>query len=93
MTTVKLFPRITKQMALAIAQPIFDVKASELKFHAARPQNCFAPYGVPTDVPCWWVIGSWGGKDSEYFLRSSRIMVISRVTGEILFDGDANDEG
>jgi len=92
MTNVKPFPRITKQMAITIAQPIFDVKACELKFHTARPRRTAIYMNTPA-APCWWVIGPWGGKDSEYFLRGSRLMVISRVTGEIIYDGDAGDEG
>lgn len=92
MTNIKPFPRITKQMALAIAQPIFNVDAGELKFHAAQPRRC-ALYMERPNVPCWWVIGPWSSKGFEYVLRSSRLVVISRVTGEIFYDGDAGDEG
>ncbi|WFB36804.1 putative molybdenum carrier protein [Kiritimatiellota bacterium B12222] len=49
-------------------------------------------YGKPTD-PNWVIRAPWNdGKDGT-MLRSSRVILISKLTGEILHDGEANDEG
>ncbi len=45
------------------------------------------------DEPCWYVIAPWGDGMDGSRLRSSRIVIISRKTGRMLYDGSANDEG
>jgi hypothetical protein len=42
-------------------------------------------------LPCWFLMFS----DEEIItrLQSSRLVAISKNTGEIIYDGDANDEG
>ncbi len=46
-------------------------------------------YNAPKD-PCWYAIVL---EDFPIMLDSSRILCISRETGEILYDGSAGDEG
>jgi hypothetical protein len=87
---IKQFPPITKQMALEIAQRAFNVQKQQLNCYANMPERCH-PYGINVDEPCWYVVGPWN--DGILALRSSRLVVISRVTGTILYDGDASDEG
>ena len=84
------FPPITLQMALEIAQRVFNIQDREFKCYANMPERLH-PYNVNPDGPCWYVLGAWD--DRQHVLRSSRLVVISRVTGAILFDGDAGDEG
>jgi hypothetical protein len=52
------------------------------------PDNCGA-HNRPTN--CWFLMFS----DEEIItrLQSSRLVAISKNTGEIIYDGDANDEG
>jgi hypothetical protein len=40
---------------------------------------------------CWFVLSS--EEEIIIRLRSSRFVAISKSTGEIVYDGDANDEG
>jgi hypothetical protein len=50
------------------------------------PDNC-AVYNRPTN--CWFLLFS----DEEFAarLQSSRLVAVSKNTGEIIYDGDAND--
>jgi hypothetical protein len=52
------------------------------------PDNCGVP-NRPTN--CWFLLFS----DEEIItrLQSSRLVAVSKNTGEIIYDGDANDEG
>jgi hypothetical protein len=52
------------------------------------PDNCGVP-NRPAD--CWFVLFS----DEKIItrLQSSRLVAVSKNTGEIIYDGDANDEG
>jgi hypothetical protein len=52
------------------------------------PDNC-AVNNRPTN--CWFLLFS----DEEIITRvqSSRLVAVSKNTGEIIYDGDANDEG
>lgn len=49
-------------------------------------------YNMPNE-PCWYVVAPWGDGMDGSMLRSSRIVIISRKTGRVLYDGSANDEG
>ena len=84
------FPPITRKMALEITQRACNVQDREFKCHTNKPER-FHPYNVNLDEPCWYVYAPWD--DEILALRSSRVVVISRVTGAILYDGDAGDEG
>jgi hypothetical protein len=88
--TVKKFPPITKQRALAIAARAFIPHGGQFKCYSQKPDSCRI-YGINTDQPCWYVYSPWA--DGMLALRSSRVMVISRLTGKILYDGSAGDEG
>lgn len=88
--TVKKFPSITKQCALAIAERAFIHHGGQFECYSQKPDSCRL-YGFNTDHPCWYIYAPWA--DGMLALRSSRVMVISRLTGKILYDGSAEDEG
>jgi hypothetical protein len=52
------------------------------------PDNC-AVYNPPTN--CWFILFSENPFPMR--LQSSRLVAISKSTGEIVCDGSANDEG
>jgi hypothetical protein len=52
------------------------------------PDNC-AVYNPPTN--CWFILFS--ESPFQWRLQSSRLVAISKSTGEIVYDGSANDEG
>ena len=85
---VKKFPPITKQLALAIAARAFPPHDGQFKCYSQKPDNCLI-YVTWTDQPCWYVYVPW--EDEVLSLRSSRVMVISRLTGDILYNGSAGD--
>jgi len=58
--------------------------------------------GLPANVhvysaadldPCWCVFVPWGDGLDGSMLRSSRIILVSKQTGKVTYDGSANDEG
>ncbi len=91
--TLCLFPPVTRRMALDIAkQALAQSVASEpLICHGRKPEQ-FHIYANPPE-PCWWVQAPWGDGCSEYALRSSRLILVGRMTGIVHYDGSANDEG
>jgi len=59
--------------------------------HSRKPAqfNIYANF----PEPCWWVQVPWNDEKDENVIRSSRVIVIDRQTGKILYDGPAGDEG
>lgn len=43
--------------------------------------------------PCWAFRAPWGKETDLMLIRPSRMILISKRTGQILYDGSANDEG
>lgn len=41
---------------------------------------------------CWYVFCPWYDGQDGMMLRSSRVVIVSKKTGEILYDGSALDE-
>jgi len=89
-TKIKQFPRITKQKALEIAAQMCMRNIGEFKCYSKKPESCRI-YGINPADPCWYVYPPQD--DEQAVLRSSRVIVISRVNGEIIYDGSAGDEG
>jgi hypothetical protein len=54
------------------------------------PVNC-SSYGLPKQ-DCWYVLCS-AHPSHVYMICSSRVVAISKATGEVVYDGSANDEG
>lgn len=90
---VRLFPPVTQDMALAIARQALaqPVTAAPLICHARKPAH-FSIYAEFPE-PCWWIQVPWNDESGQPVLRSSRVIVIGRQTGRILYDGTAGDEG
>ena len=47
----------------------------------------------PDDLPAWVVFVPWFDGQDGKCLRSSHVIIISKVDGRVLYDGDAGDEG
>ena len=54
------------------------------------PSNCHI-YGLPKE-DCWYVLCS-DHPSQFHMICSSRLVAISKATGEVVYDGAANDEG
>ena len=87
---IRPFPPITKQKALGIAMQVCKGDRKEFHCYSKKPEN-FTIYAIIPDEPCWYVCTSWD--DNPPILRSSRLIVISRLTGQVFYDGSAGDEG
>lgn len=89
-SSVSPFPAITKQKALEIATQVCKTDRREFHCYSKKPKN-FVIYATFPDEPCWYVSATWD--DALHMLRSSRVIVISRMTGKVFYDGSAGDEG
>ena len=87
---IRKFPPITKQKALEIAAQVCKSDRKEFHCYSKKPKNC-AIYATFPGEPCWYVSAAWD--DAPLTLRSSRMIVISRMTGKVFYDGSAGDEG
>ena len=87
---IKPFPPITKQKALEIVAQVCKGDRKEFHCYSKKPKK-FTIYAIIPDEPCWHVSTVWD--DNSIGLQSSRVIVISRVTGKVFYDGSAGDEG
>lgn len=90
---VRLFPPVTQRMALDIARQALaqSVESHRLMCHGRKPARFNIYANLPE--PCWWVQVPWNDENEGNMIRSSRVIVIGRQTGKVLYDGPAGDEG
>jgi len=86
-----LSPRATRQRALQIVAAACKCDSERLVIHGTQPDNCHI-YGAPAE-PCWFVYAPWENGMDGLVLRSSRVILVSKLNGAILYDGSASDEG
>jgi hypothetical protein len=80
---------ISRDQALAMFHERYPQgTVNRVEISDTLPTRCCL-YNAPTDS--WFVLFS----TDEFLdrLQSGRLMAISKTTGEIVYDGDANDEG
>lgn len=65
--------------------------AGRLVCYRTKPDNFRIYANLPE--PCWYVLAPWGDGRDEWSLRSSRVIVVGKVTGTIHYDGSVGDEG
>ena len=89
----RFFPLSERQaLKIAIAECSKKCRPDERAFRASKERpNIYIPNSYPIGEPCWYVFAPWG--DNLAMLRSSRVIVVSKITGAVLYDGSANDEG
>lgn len=76
---------------MQIAAAVCKCDSARLTIHDTQPDNCHL-YNVPAE-PCWFVYAPWQEGKDDLGLRSSRVILVSKRNGAILFDGSAHDEG
>lgn len=87
---IKPFPPITAAQALEIAQgQCKRIEEKEFIVNGRKPRR-FNPYGDFPDAPCWYVQVC---TKHPTVICSSGMIMISRLTGEVLFKGSMGDEG
>jgi len=82
---------ISKKKAIEIARKACIPRPDRFVCKDRKPDNCRI-YNMPSE-PCWFVYAPWLYEGEGMGLRSSRVILVSKLTGKILYDGSANDEG
>jgi hypothetical protein len=92
---------IDKQKAVQIACKKANCNIEDLHIYSTPPQTnlYFSGPILPPDEKesamddCWHITVPWNDGKNKMMLRSSRIIIISKETGKVVYDGDAGDEG
>lgn len=79
--------RLARRAAIRAGAPKDEVRVLD----GAAEKLCI--YSVTALEPFWCVYVPWGDGCDGRMLRSSRVLLVSKFTGRILYDGSANDEG
>lgn len=82
---------VSEADAADIAREICSLKPESFSVHSSMPPRA-AVYGCPRE-PSWYVVVTRDDERRGQIFGSSRLIIISRQTGEVLYDGSANDEG
>jgi hypothetical protein len=88
---VRLFPPVSKRQAALIAKKAVNPFDQKFRVYNKLPEKVHG-YNLPTE-PCWYVLTSWNDGLDGTILRSSRLLMVSKVSGKLLHDGPAGDEG
>lgn len=88
-----MFQPVSRSDALRIASQVLvtDVLGISLICHGTKPENCRI-YKAPSE-PCWYIYVPWPDDNGMVVLRSSRVILVGKLTGIIHYDGSAGDEG
>lgn len=86
----KIFMRVGKRKAIAIVRGYVAPRTHIYK--VTDDLKRLNIYNMPRER-CWCVYVSWDGDKDVIGLRSSRVILVSRQNGSILYDGTAGDEG
>ncbi|MCK9381950.1 MAG: hypothetical protein M0P95_12930 [Sulfuritalea sp.] len=90
----RMFSPISRREALRIvADALADhARSAPLICHGAKPDDCRI-YNTPSE-PCWYIYVPWTNDNNGMaVLRSSRVILVGKLTGMIHYDGSAGDEG
>jgi len=79
------------QIAIKEVSKSLQPDPSGFKVYSKKPER-LQLYNV-TSEPCWFVYAPRNDGHNGIMLRSSRVILISKKTGRVLYDGSANDEG
>lgn len=82
---------ISMEEALAIAKKAIAPKPISFEIYSSLPHN-FHVYKNHTE-PCWYICALLDDGLGIKMLKSSHLVIVYKQTGEILYNGSANDEG
>lgn len=87
----RMFRPVSQHHALEIASAAVKDKdqVTSMVCYDTKPDN-FRIYDAP-DEPCWYISAPWD--DEVIAIRNSRVILVGKLTGTILYDGSARDEG
>ncbi len=88
-----MFPPIHRSEALHIASRALamDARNAALTCYGTMPLNC--RIYKATSESCWYIYVRWNEGKDGLAIRSSRVILVGKLTGTIHYDGSAGDEG
>ena len=90
----RIFQPISRRAALRIVSDalVDHARSAPLICHGEKPDDCRI-YNAPSE-PCWYIYVPWNDANNGMaVLRSSRVILVGKLTGTIHYDGSAGDEG
>lgn len=89
----RMFQPISRRAALRIAADALADRArrAPLICRGTKPDNCHIYCN--TSEPCWYIYAPWDDDKDGPAIRSSRVILVGKLTGTIHYDGSAGDEG
>jgi hypothetical protein len=87
-SNISRFPPITKPQAVEVAMRHRGMR-EYYRCASKRPPRLYMTDAL--EEPCWYVCMS--GSSERFILTSSWVVAVSRVTGRIVAEGSAGDEG
>jgi hypothetical protein len=65
---------------------------NDFEIHEKIPDNMNVYINQNQKEPCWYIVLPPGNAGTE-MVMSSHLVIISKCTGQIVYNGSANDEG
>lgn len=89
----RTLPPISRREALRIASaaPAHNVRSAGLICHDTKP-HAYNIYSAHSE-PSWYIDAPWINAKDGLILRSSRVIVVGKLTSTIYYDGSVADEG
>ncbi|WP_165923020.1 hypothetical protein [Sulfurirhabdus autotrophica] len=90
---VRMRMPVSQNKALRLASQIITNKVRNVPLicYGTQPSNCRI-YNRPSE-PCWYIYAPWNDHHDVLAVRSSRVILVGKKTGAILYDGSAGNEG
>lgn len=88
---MRYFPPVSKKKAVKLVRRALASESTDITVLDTPPLN-IRLYQPPKE-PCWYLFAPWQDGMDGKAIRSSRLLLLSKRSGEILYDGSANDEG
>lgn len=92
---------ISKEDALKIARAQYALSAEQLFDAAARDgevkvvdfKDCRVIfYNLAAGEPLWVIYVPWGDGPGRWGVGASRVIMVSKIDGRVVYDGSAHDE-
>lgn len=83
----RMFQPISRSEALRIATDALadHARGAPLVCHGTKPDNCHIY--CDTSEPCWHIYAPWSDDKDRAAIRSSRVILVGKLTGIIHYDG------
>ena len=87
-----ILPTISRHKAKQIARSVCSPSLGTMIVHGEKPDG-WRLYGILDNEPCWFIQVPWDHGMGGSLIQSSRVVVVSRLSGNVIYSGTAQDEG